>query len=144
MIAVEADGLEGGWTAALDSPPTGGCRLDREFFNPFSMRAALSALALVGLLTPVAQAQIDPHRHHRMMAPAPAGDGAVAAPMDHSAHNHDVGPAGSTYDLRWIDGMVGKGRLWSDCAPESKGCRDCCVDVPLSMGRHSGRNEVGV
>ena len=70
------------------------------------MRAALSALALVGLLTPVAQAQIDPHRHHRMMAPAPAGDGAVAAPMDHSAHNHDVGPAGSTYDLRWIDGMV--------------------------------------
>ncbi len=26
--------------------------------------------------------------------------------MDHSAHNHDVGPAGSTYDLRWIDGMV--------------------------------------
>ena len=27
-------------------------------------------------------------------------------PMDHAAHNHDVGPAGSTYDLRWIDGMV--------------------------------------
>jgi uncharacterized protein (DUF305 family) len=26
--------------------------------------------------------------------------------MDHSAHKHDVGPAGSTYDLRWIDGMV--------------------------------------
>jgi uncharacterized protein (DUF305 family) len=26
--------------------------------------------------------------------------------MDHSAHNHDLGPAGSTYDLRWIDGMV--------------------------------------
>jgi uncharacterized protein (DUF305 family) len=26
--------------------------------------------------------------------------------MDHSAHNHDVGPAGSTYDLRFIDGMV--------------------------------------
>ncbi len=78
------------------------------------MRIALSVLALVGLLTPVAQAQIDPHQHHRMMAPAPAGDGvakttvdgAVAAPMDHSAQNHDVGPAGSTYDLRWIDGMV--------------------------------------
>ena len=26
--------------------------------------------------------------------------------MDHSAHNHSVGPAGSTYDLRWIDAMV--------------------------------------
>ncbi|MFM8276405.1 MAG: DUF305 domain-containing protein [Cyanobium sp.] len=26
--------------------------------------------------------------------------------MDHGAHGHDVGPAGSTYDLRWIDGMV--------------------------------------
>lgn len=34
-------------------------------------------------------------------APAPA-----AAPIDHSAHNHDVGPAGSTYDLRWLDAMV--------------------------------------
>ena len=70
------------------------------------MRAAMSALALVGLLTPVAQAQVNPHLHHQMMAPAPAGNAAVAAPMDHSAHNHDVGPAGSTYDLRWIDGMV--------------------------------------
>lgn len=26
--------------------------------------------------------------------------------MDHSAHQHDVGPAGRTYDLRWLDGMV--------------------------------------
>jgi len=26
--------------------------------------------------------------------------------MHHSAHNHDGGPAGSTYDLRWIDAMV--------------------------------------
>lgn len=26
--------------------------------------------------------------------------------MDHSSHNHDLGPAGRTYDLRWIDGMV--------------------------------------
>ena len=74
------------------------------------MRAVLTALALVGLLIPVAQAQIDPHQHHRVVVPAPAGDGAVdaagATPMDHSAHNHDVGPAGNTYDLRWIDGMV--------------------------------------
>jgi uncharacterized protein (DUF305 family) len=50
-------------------------------------------------MSPVAQAQMDPHQHHRMMAP-------VSTPLDHSAHNHEVGPAGSTYDLRWIDAMV--------------------------------------
>ncbi|MEY2749100.1 MAG: hypothetical protein RLZZ168_1116, partial [Cyanobacteriota bacterium] len=72
------------------------------------MRSPLLVLAaLAGLLAPAAQAQMDPHQHHRMMAPAPAAGGApasapVAAPMDHSAHTHDVGPAGSTYDLRWL------------------------------------------
>ena len=66
-----------------------------------------AATALLGLMAPVAQAQMDPHQHHRMMDPAPStGAAPVAAPMDHSAHKHDVGPAGSTYDLRWIDGMV--------------------------------------
>jgi uncharacterized protein (DUF305 family) len=64
------------------------------------MRSAPAVLALLGLLANKvpAQAQLDPHQHHQRMDPAPA--------MDHSAHNHDVGPAGSTYDLRWIDGMV--------------------------------------
>ena len=67
----------------------------------------LAAAALLGLMAPVAQAQMDPHQHHRMMTPAPStGAAPVAEPMDHSAHNHDVGPAGSTYDLRWIDAMV--------------------------------------
>jgi len=67
----------------------------------------LAAAALLGLMAPVAQAQVDPHQHHRMISPAPSAGGApVEAPMDHSAHAHDVGPAGSTYDLRWIDGMV--------------------------------------
>jgi uncharacterized protein (DUF305 family) len=59
----------------------------------------LAVAALVAWMAPVAQAQMDPHQHHRMMAP-------VSTPLDHSAHNHEVGPAGSTYDLRWIDGMV--------------------------------------
>ena len=64
----------------------------------------LAAAALLGMVAPLvqspgAQAQMDPHQHHRMAAP-------VETPIDHSAHNHDVGPAGSTYDLRWIDGMV--------------------------------------
>jgi uncharacterized protein (DUF305 family) len=26
--------------------------------------------------------------------------------QDHSAHSHELGPAGSTYDLRWLDAMV--------------------------------------
>jgi uncharacterized protein (DUF305 family) len=77
------------------------------------MRFVPAVLALSGLLaaTVPARAQMDPHQHHQMMMPAPAAAPAPApssAPtaMDHSAHNHDVGPAGRTYDLRWIDGMV--------------------------------------
>jgi len=77
------------------------------------MRFAPVSLALLGLLaaTAPALAQLDPHhghhQHHQMAAPAPAGGSApAAAPMDHSAHIHDVGPAGSTYDLRWLDAMV--------------------------------------
>ncbi|MFM7651867.1 MAG: DUF305 domain-containing protein [Vulcanococcus sp.] len=68
------------------------------------MRPARSALVLLGLLaTSVpAQAQIDPHEHHHHR-PAPIT--APASP-DHSAHDHSVGPAGSTYDLRWLDAMV--------------------------------------
>jgi len=62
------------------------------------MRAALAVLALIGLLAPLATAQQQQHEHHAQpQAPAAA----------HSAgHAHDVGPAGRTYDLRWIDAMV--------------------------------------
>jgi len=41
-------------------------------------------------MAPVAQAQMDHHQHHPLMAPS----------------HHAVGPAGRTYDLRWIDAMV--------------------------------------
>ncbi len=74
-----------------------------------SVRVALAmALLLSPLASGRAQAQADPHQHHHhpVMAPAPAGGPPAATPVDHSAHNHDVGPAGRTYDLRWIDGMV--------------------------------------
>jgi uncharacterized protein (DUF305 family) len=75
------------------------------------MRPASAVLALLGLLaaTGPALAQQDPHhghhQHHQMGAPAPAPSPA-AAPVDHSDHNHEVGPAGRTYDLRWLDAMV--------------------------------------
>ena len=51
------------------------------------MRAALVLFAAIGLITPLAQAQMDPHQHHQH-------------------HVHSIGPAGSTYDLRWLDAMV--------------------------------------
>ena len=78
-----------------------------------SMRLFPVHLALLGQLaaTAPATAQLDPqhghHPHHQRGAPAPAAvSPPAAATLDHSAHNHDVGPAGATYDLRWLDAMV--------------------------------------
>ena len=70
------------------------------------MRRALACLALISLLAPAAQGQQADYQHHHhdhLMSEAPATS---SPPADHSAHSHDVGPAGSTYDLRWLDGMV--------------------------------------
>jgi uncharacterized protein (DUF305 family) len=75
------------------------------------MRAAPALLALFSLLAAAGPALAQPapnhghHQHHQMGAPAPASTPA-AAPLDHSAHNHEVGAAGRTYDLRWLDAMV--------------------------------------
>jgi len=76
------------------------------------MRPASAVLALLGLLPatgPVLAQQVPHHhghhQHHQMVAPAPASSPA-AAPVDHSAHSHEVGPAGRSYDLRWLDAMV--------------------------------------
>ncbi len=69
------------------------------------MRSALTALALLGLLMPMAHAQVEPHQHHQHHNHRPSPSESPS-PTDHSSHTHDVGPAGSTYDLRWIDAMV--------------------------------------
>ena len=63
------------------------------------MRCALFCQALFGLMVAMVPASIPAlaqtnlhhghHQHHQMVA-----------------HIHDVGPAGGTYDLRWLDGMV--------------------------------------
>ena len=60
-----------------------------------------ASLLLTVIWAAPALAQGDPHQHHQhhnhhQAAPA-------AAPHSHS---HDVGPAGATYDLRWLDAMV--------------------------------------
>jgi uncharacterized protein (DUF305 family) len=64
------------------------------------MRRALACLMLLSLLAPAAQGQADHHHHH----PGLQVPGASSPPADHGVH--DLGPAGSTYDLRWIDAMV--------------------------------------
>ena len=71
--------------------------------RPARVPLALAALALAGLLAPGAGAQGDPqlHDHHHHHA-APA---APAATMDHQ-HGASLGPAGTSYDLRWLDAMV--------------------------------------
>jgi len=76
------------------------------------MGSFAASLLLAGLWAAPVLAQGDPHRHHQHHdhhqhhQPAPA-----AAPhsQDHgsnASHSHDVGPAGATYDLRWLDAMA--------------------------------------
>lgn len=55
------------------------------------MRSLAIPLLLVGLWAAPALAQGDPHQHHQ---------------HDHQHQQHGVGPAGATYDLRWLDAMV--------------------------------------
>ncbi|MFY8148493.1 MAG: DUF305 domain-containing protein [Prochlorococcaceae cyanobacterium] len=45
---------------------------------------------------------VDPHHHH----PGEPAGSAPAAPSAHAGHVHALGPAGATYDLRFLDGMV--------------------------------------
>jgi uncharacterized protein (DUF305 family) len=71
------------------------------------MRSLAISLLLAGSWAAPALAQSDPHQHHQHhqhhnavpMTPA-AGQGS------HDSHSHEVGPAGATYDLRWLDAMV--------------------------------------
>ncbi|KAF0654659.1 hypothetical protein L107_03094 [Cyanobium sp. Copco_Reservoir_LC18] len=72
----------------------------------FHRRLSVAALGILGALalTHPALAQDHGgmnHDHHQHHHTPPAG----TAP-DHAGHAHDVGPAGATYDLRFIDGMV--------------------------------------
>ncbi|MEB3353355.1 MAG: DUF305 domain-containing protein [Cyanobacteriota bacterium] len=65
------------------------------------MRHAPATLVVLALLAPIAHAQADPHQHHRHHQATPA-----AEPVDHGTHADAIGPAGNTYDLRWLDAMV--------------------------------------
>jgi uncharacterized protein (DUF305 family) len=69
-------------------------------------RFGFSALTLAALLSIPALAQQDPHAGHRGMEGMPGMTTPADVAPAHAAHAHDVGPAGATYDLRFIDGMV--------------------------------------
>jgi uncharacterized protein (DUF305 family) len=59
------------------------------------------ALALIGQPAPIAQAPME-HHHHHQPEPQPQ----APASIHHGSHGHGLGPAGATYDLRWLDAMV--------------------------------------
>jgi uncharacterized protein (DUF305 family) len=75
-----------------------------------TVQTVIAALSVIGVLAPVALAQADPHMHHMhhpMVSPAPATNTPIIQlQLDHSGHSHDLGDAGSTYDLRWLDAMA--------------------------------------
>ncbi len=83
------------------------------------MRSLAVSLMLSGLWAAPALAQGDPHQHHQHhhhqhqhhqhhnAAPmTPAAAQGHDGHDSHDSHSHDVGPAGTTYDLRWLDAMV--------------------------------------
>ena len=77
------------------------------------MRSLVAPLLLAGIWAAPALAQADPHQHHqhhnlqRQSAPArPSHPADGHGDHSHGDHSHDVGPAGATYDLRWLDAMV--------------------------------------
>ena len=74
------------------------------------MGSFVVSLVLAGVWAAPALAQGEPHQHHHnhhqhhQAAPAAAPQGQGHG--SHATHIHEVGPAGATYDLRWIDAMA--------------------------------------
>ena len=67
------------------------------------LTAALSVTTPVFAQSPGGMNHEGHHGMPGMTAPSQTSPGGGSA---HAAHAHDVGPAGATYDLRFIDGMV--------------------------------------
>ncbi|MCP9928470.1 DUF305 domain-containing protein [Cyanobium sp. CH-040] len=77
------------------------------------MRLLAAPLLLAGTWAVPALAQPDPHLHHQHhnhqqhSAPASPRPGSAShGSHGHGSHSHELGPAGATYDLRWLDAMV--------------------------------------
>jgi uncharacterized protein (DUF305 family) len=52
----------------------------------------------------LAQTKFDKHQHHNHQQHNHHNH-QQHAPVNHDSHSHDLGPAGATYDLRWLDAM---------------------------------------
>ncbi|MEB3235067.1 MAG: DUF305 domain-containing protein [Cyanobacteriota bacterium] len=65
------------------------------------MRAGVVALVLAAANVGSASWAQGAHHHHHHDGHQPTAPGQAEA-----SHSHDVGPAGATYDLRWLDAMV--------------------------------------
>jgi len=74
--------------------------------SAFALRFRVWTCGLAALLALPALAQSDPHAGHRGMQSVPNSPAPGAATPVHEGHDHGVGPAGATYDLRFIDGML--------------------------------------
>lgn len=72
----------------------------RPFISFFAAAAISAPLAVLAQQMP-GMSGMEHHMHHGgSMGPS------SGAQTDHASQMHDVGPAGATYDLRFIDGMV--------------------------------------
>ena len=74
-------------------------------------RLALALTAITAFTPQVAFAQMDDHHGHHghgmhHVQPEDSKKESPAQSGSHQLHAHGMGPAGSTYDLRFIDGMV--------------------------------------
>ena len=72
------------------------------------MRLLLALTVSAALATPpvLAQSGHEHHQHDHGQHATPLPESGASDHGGHGSHGHDVGPAGSTYDLRWIDAMV--------------------------------------
>lgn len=77
------------------------------FFLPMR-RLALALSAITALMSPVAMAQMEHHHGHHGhgMQHEEAKEESPNESNAHQHHAHGMGPAGNTYDLRFIDGMI--------------------------------------
>ena len=75
---------------------------------PGAPGSLIRVLALVALLATPALGQVDPHAGRRGLGSGTPAEAAAphGAHHHHDDHSHDVGPAGASYDLRFIDAMV--------------------------------------
>jgi uncharacterized protein (DUF305 family) len=72
------------------------------------VRRTFPVLSAALVLSSPAFAQMDPHEGHHHGDPMPSMSSPTPTETNHGHdhHMHEVGPAGATYDLRFIDAMV--------------------------------------